>query len=89
MLLLIYLFIYYVQQFNKTVATTHGACIIYFSERFPEMRFLFFPLFAVASFNIAKGDTSCFPDQKLTSEGNCIDCDYCPSGEGVDLKEKV
>ena len=39
--------------------------------------------------NAVSGGTICFPDQKLTADGVCVDCEYCPSGEGVDLNEKV
>lgn len=35
------------------------------------------------------GGTFCFPDQKLTADGECVDCAYCPSGEGVVLNEEV
>ena len=31
------------------------------------------------------GGTFCFPDQNLTVSGDCVDCAYCPSAEGVGL----
>ena len=38
--------------------------------------------------DIANSESACFEDQKL-SNGQCIDCEFCLSGEGVDLEAKV
>ena len=31
----------------------------------------------------------CFLDQMLTSAGECVDCPFCPRGQGMDLEQKV
>ena len=30
-----------------------------------------------------------FDDQMLTPEGECVDCPFCPGGEGMDLEQEV
>ena len=44
----------------------------------------------VSIFRVIEADgTFCFPDQMLSASGDCVYCEYCPSGEGVDLNEEV
>lgn len=32
---------------------------------------------------------TCFLDQIMTAEGKCVDCPFCPAGQGMDINEEV
>lgn len=31
----------------------------------------------------------CGLDQVLTAKGKCVDCEFCPPGQGMDLQKEV
>ena len=35
------------------------------------------------------GGKTCYEDEKLTAGGKCEPCEFCPSGQGIDLEVKV